>query len=225
MYLFVLYVLNERAGVSIPRQANDGTFLPSARDISLAVHKDVDNPHLHLTAMAAIWGQLVHNDISHTPQMAGELFSLLVCIGEPPCVLRGYSDIYPQPPSFSLSLFLLLFFFLFFQLRHEQYIYVVRVCLGNFLFVSWKDWPPLTCAYCPSLLELFSQRQTTRNSFCVLLFGFFSVRLSGSTPQVLRREFARISSRMLPNPTSRLGSCQRTNQHQMPRVCQIRNGP
>ena len=61
------------AGVSIPRQATDGTFLPSARDISLAVHKDVDNPHLHLTAMAAIWGQLVHNDISHTPQMAGEL--------------------------------------------------------------------------------------------------------------------------------------------------------
>ena len=80
MYLFVLCVLNERAGVSIPRQANDGTFLPSARDISLAVHKDVDNPHLHLTAMAAIWGQLVHNDISHTPQMAGELFSLLVYI-------------------------------------------------------------------------------------------------------------------------------------------------
>ena len=59
--------------MSIPRQATDGTFLPSARDISLAVHKDVDNPHLHLTAMAAIWGQLVHNDISHTPQMAGEL--------------------------------------------------------------------------------------------------------------------------------------------------------
>ncbi|EFX88723.1 hypothetical protein DAPPUDRAFT_304755 [Daphnia pulex] len=67
-------------GVSIPRQASDGTFLPSARDISLAVHKDVDNPHLHLTAMAAIWGQLVHNDISHTPQMAGEfiVFSSLV---------------------------------------------------------------------------------------------------------------------------------------------------
>jgi hypothetical protein len=70
--MYMCCVLNERAGVSIPRQANDGTFLPSARDISLAVHKDVDNPHLHLTAMAAIWGQLVHNDISHTPQMAGE---------------------------------------------------------------------------------------------------------------------------------------------------------
>lgn len=66
-------------GVSIPRQANDGSFLPSARDISLAVHKDVDNPHLHLTAMAAIWGQLVHNDISHTPQMAGK-FSLLLLL-------------------------------------------------------------------------------------------------------------------------------------------------
>lgn len=67
----------KRIGVSIPRQANDGTFLPSARDISLAVHKDVDSPHLHLTAMAAIWGQLVHNDVSHTPQMAGQYFNFI----------------------------------------------------------------------------------------------------------------------------------------------------
>lgn len=59
--------------MSIPRQGSDGTFLPSARDISLAVHKDVDNPHAHLTSMAAIWGQMIHNDISHTPQMAGKL--------------------------------------------------------------------------------------------------------------------------------------------------------
>jgi Animal haem peroxidase len=60
-------------GVSIPRQASDKAFLPSARDISLAVHKDVDNPHDHLTAFTAIWGELIHHDISHTPQMAGEL--------------------------------------------------------------------------------------------------------------------------------------------------------
>lgn len=59
------------SGVSIPRQGNDGAFLPSARDISLAVHKDVDAPHEHLTSMAAIWGEMIHNDISHTPQMAG----------------------------------------------------------------------------------------------------------------------------------------------------------
>lgn len=61
------------SGVSIPRQGNDGAFLPSARDISLAVHKDVDAPHDHLTSMAAIWGEMIHNDISHTPQMAGML--------------------------------------------------------------------------------------------------------------------------------------------------------
>lgn len=63
-------------GVSIPRQANEKVVLPSARDVSLAVHKDVDNPHAHLTTMAAIWGQLIHHDISHTPQMAGELIFL-----------------------------------------------------------------------------------------------------------------------------------------------------
>ena len=61
-------------GVSIPRQASEKVVLPSARDVSLAVHKDVDNPHAHLTTMAAIWGQLIHHDISHTPQMAGEFF-------------------------------------------------------------------------------------------------------------------------------------------------------
>ena len=60
-------------GVSIPRQASKTVVLPSARDVSLAVHKDVDKPHDHLTTMAAMWGQLIHHDISHTPQMAGEL--------------------------------------------------------------------------------------------------------------------------------------------------------
>ena len=110
---FKCCVLNERAGVSIPRQATDGTFLPSARDISLAVHKDVDNPHLHLTAMAAIWGQLVHNDISHTPQMAGELFSLLVGNHRGvACVLLNFS--YP-PPHLYLPLFITIFL-----LRHER---------------------------------------------------------------------------------------------------------
>lgn len=107
------------AGVSIPRQANDGTFLPSARDISLAVHKDVDNPHLHLTAMAAIWGQLVHNDISHTPQMAGE-FSLPSSVNH--VILKSHPFFFPLP-------FVLIYFF-------RCVTNVVPSCWGeiNFLF-------------------------------------------------------------------------------------------
>lgn len=94
-------------GVSIPRQSSDGTFLPSARDISLAVHKDVDNPHLHLTAMAAIWGQLVHNDISHTPQMAGRCLFFVCSFPLSRCLRdarpRGLNLMFPTNDELSLN--------------------------------------------------------------------------------------------------------------------------
>lgn len=196
-------------GVSIPRQASDGTFLPSARDISLAVHKDVDNPHLHLTAMAAIWGQLVHNDISHTPQMAGELIVFSSLVGEPPCVVF-IIPIYPQPLSPPSSP--LLPIFLLFPPRHDE-----RCCWCWATFSSYLG-GLASIDLRPSLLQCFLN--VAGNSL-----GLFISRFSGSAPQVLRREFARISSRMLPNPAARHGSCQRSNQHQMPRVRQIGNGP
>lgn len=155
-------------GVSIPRQASDGTFLPSARDISLAVHKDVDNPHLHLTAMAAIWGQLVHNDISHTPQMAGELIVFSSLVGEPPCVVF-IIPIYPQPlsppssPPFQ--------FFCFF--RHVTMNAVVGV--GQLSLRISEDWPPLTCVQVSC--AVFSQRGRQLTRF--VYFQVFWVSASG----------------------------------------------
>lgn len=65
-------------GVSIPRQRNDGQYLPSARVVSLTIHRDHDTPHKYMTAIAAVYGQFLAHDLAHTPQMAG-LHSHTLC--------------------------------------------------------------------------------------------------------------------------------------------------
>ena len=60
-------------GISVPRQRKDGAFLRSPRDISVGVHTDSDRPHPHLMTIAAVWGEFIQHDVSHTPQMAGHL--------------------------------------------------------------------------------------------------------------------------------------------------------
>ncbi|XP_046486712.1 peroxidase isoform X1 [Neodiprion pinetum] len=53
-------------GVSLPRFLN----LPSARDVSLGVHSGLpDQPHPHLMALAALFGQFIAYDLSHTPKV------------------------------------------------------------------------------------------------------------------------------------------------------------
>lgn len=69
-------------GVSVPRQATSGDFLPSARAISLALHRDHDTPHKFMTSVAAVFGQFISHDLAHTPQMAG----LFMCGGNCGCV-------------------------------------------------------------------------------------------------------------------------------------------
>ena len=54
-------------------------FLPSARKVSTSIHTDSDIPHPHLMAVAAIWGEFMYHDVSHTPQMAGFLGQRLKC--------------------------------------------------------------------------------------------------------------------------------------------------
>ncbi len=66
-------------GISVPRQRADGRFLPSPRAVSAAVHTDHFEPHPHLMVVAAVWGEFVHHDVSHTPQMAGYLGQRLKC--------------------------------------------------------------------------------------------------------------------------------------------------
>ncbi|XP_066966367.1 uncharacterized protein [Macrobrachium rosenbergii] len=77
-------------GVSVPRQSEDGEFLPSARSVSLAIHGDHDTPHKYMTSIAAVFGQFLAHDLSHTPQMAGYIGQRLRCCGV------DFSDFHPE---------------------------------------------------------------------------------------------------------------------------------
>lgn len=67
-------------GVSVPRQASGGDFLPSARSVSLAIHGDHEVPHKYMTAIAAVFGQFLAHDLAHTPQMAGMCVCRVACL-------------------------------------------------------------------------------------------------------------------------------------------------
>ncbi|XP_046387846.1 uncharacterized protein LOC124157292 [Ischnura elegans] len=53
-------------GVSAPRAAKDGSLLPSARDVSLTVHRPIYRNDPNFTVMLAVWGQFFDHDITAT---------------------------------------------------------------------------------------------------------------------------------------------------------------
>lgn len=53
-------------GISLPRKAKDGTELPSARTVSLIVHRPFYRDDPKFTVMLAIWGQFLDHDITAT---------------------------------------------------------------------------------------------------------------------------------------------------------------
>ncbi|XP_071454888.1 uncharacterized protein [Hetaerina americana] len=53
-------------GISSPRVAKDGSGLPSARDVSLTVHRPIYRNDPHFTVMLAVWGQFFDHDITAT---------------------------------------------------------------------------------------------------------------------------------------------------------------
>ncbi|XP_045123660.1 uncharacterized protein LOC123511596 isoform X2 [Portunus trituberculatus] len=77
-------------GVAVPRQAASGDFLPSARAVSLAMHRDHDTPHKFMTSVAAVFGQFISHDLAHTPQMAGYIGQRLRCCGV------NFRDFHPE---------------------------------------------------------------------------------------------------------------------------------
>ncbi|XP_076035339.1 salivary peroxidase/catechol oxidase-like [Oratosquilla oratoria] len=77
-------------GVSVPRQAVSGDFLPSARVISLTIHGDEDASHKYMTAVASAFGEFLTHDLSHTPQMAGYIGQRLRCCGV------NFNDFHPE---------------------------------------------------------------------------------------------------------------------------------
>ncbi|XP_050708782.1 chorion peroxidase-like [Eriocheir sinensis] len=60
------------------------------RAISLALHRDHDMPHKFMTSVAAVFGQFISHDLSHTPQMAGYIGQRLRCCGV------NFSDFHPE---------------------------------------------------------------------------------------------------------------------------------
>jgi peroxidase len=59
-------------GISIPRKSHDGSELPSARQISLEVHRPSYHSDYNFTVMLAVWGQFLDHDITSTALNQGD---------------------------------------------------------------------------------------------------------------------------------------------------------
>lgn len=53
-------------GISAPREASDGSTLPSAREISVTVHRPYYTDDPNFTVMLAVWGQFIDHDMTAT---------------------------------------------------------------------------------------------------------------------------------------------------------------
>ncbi|XP_054258941.1 uncharacterized protein LOC128983605 [Macrosteles quadrilineatus] len=80
-------------GVTLPRgvvTTKSSKGLPSARQVSLAVHSNVDVPHAHLVSLFPVWAQFISHDLSLTPQMTGFNGERLKCCG------IDFNDFHPE---------------------------------------------------------------------------------------------------------------------------------
>lgn len=59
-------------GVSLPRSAREAKKLPSARQISIGVHRPSYESDPHFTVMLAVWGQFLDHDITATAGNQGD---------------------------------------------------------------------------------------------------------------------------------------------------------
>ncbi|KAL4713807.1 hypothetical protein ACJJTC_015461 [Scirpophaga incertulas] len=66
-------------GISTPRTGVDGAQLPSARDVSVTVHRPSYTHDSSFTVMLAVWGQFIDHDITATALSKGENSSALSC--------------------------------------------------------------------------------------------------------------------------------------------------
>ncbi|XP_043266325.1 uncharacterized protein LOC122405538 [Colletes gigas] len=80
-------------GVETPRKALSGAELPSAREVSLKVHKPSPSSNPHFTVMLAVFGQFLDHDITATAISQGINGSSISCC--PPSV--GHPECFPVP--------------------------------------------------------------------------------------------------------------------------------
>lgn len=59
------------SGVMAPREASNGGALPSARDVSITLHRPVYRDDPKFTVMLAVWGQFIDHDITATALSTG----------------------------------------------------------------------------------------------------------------------------------------------------------
>lgn len=60
-------------GVSAPRKGLNNSELPSARQISIQVHRPSYETDPHFSVMLAVWGQFLDHDITATAGNQGQL--------------------------------------------------------------------------------------------------------------------------------------------------------
>nr|XP_012153484.1 PREDICTED: uncharacterized protein LOC105664258 isoform X1 [Megachile rotundata]XP_012153485.1 PREDICTED: uncharacterized protein LOC105664258 isoform X1 [Megachile rotundata]XP_012153487.1 PREDICTED: uncharacterized protein LOC105664258 isoform X1 [Megachile rotundata] len=80
-------------GVDAPRRALSGAELPSAREVSLKVHKPSPSTNPHFTVMLAVYGQFLDHDITATAISQGINGTSISCC--PPAV--GHPECFPVP--------------------------------------------------------------------------------------------------------------------------------
>ncbi|XP_076481143.1 uncharacterized protein LOC117157238 isoform X3 [Bombus vancouverensis nearcticus] len=86
---------NYADGVEAPRRAVTGAELPSAREVSLKVHKPSPSSNPHFTVMLAVYGQFLDHDITATAISQGINGTSISCC--PPSV--GHPECFPVPVS------------------------------------------------------------------------------------------------------------------------------
>ncbi|XP_043512187.1 uncharacterized protein LOC122529801 isoform X2 [Frieseomelitta varia] len=80
---------NYADGIETPRRAISGAELPSAREVSLKVHKPSPSSNPHFTVMLAVYGQFLDHDITATAISQGVNGTSISCcppsVGHPEC--------------------------------------------------------------------------------------------------------------------------------------------
>uniref|UniRef100_A0A1B0D2R3 Uncharacterized protein n=1 Tax=Phlebotomus papatasi TaxID=29031 RepID=A0A1B0D2R3_PHLPP len=81
-------------GVQEPRISNDGTKLPSARKVSLEMHRPEFESDPKFTVMMAVWGQFLDHDITATAINQGQNGQPIDCCSEE---AQNYPECFPVP--------------------------------------------------------------------------------------------------------------------------------
>ncbi|CAG2056199.1 unnamed protein product, partial [Timema podura] len=88
-------------GVSAPRVSSDGGALPSAREVSVTVHRPLYQDDPDFTVMLAVWGQFMDHDITATAlsqgkRVRGELGEIMAFEGLGPQAKERSRDPIPE---------------------------------------------------------------------------------------------------------------------------------